>query len=94
MRAACYRRLAFDPERQNGASANVDAKEGDTDEDDDMPAIATANGVYAHNCDWNDIEKSERPTRAESMLLHQALILHIPKQFIGNAHVNGHRERG
>jgi hypothetical protein len=73
MRAACYRRLTFDPEwRNGGSSANVDAKEGDTDEDDDTPAIATANGVYAYNCDWNDIEKSERPTRAAAMLLHRA----------------------
>ena len=37
---------AFGLERRNGASASVDAIEGDTDDDDDTPAIATANGVY------------------------------------------------
>ena len=52
---------AFDPDWRNGTSTNVDAKEGGMDDDDDTPAIVTANGVYAYNCDWNDIEKSERP---------------------------------
>ena len=42
---------AFDPERRNGATAQVDAKESDTDDDDDTPVIATANGVYAYNSD-------------------------------------------
>ena len=42
------------------------------DDDDDTPAIVTANGVYAYNYDWNDIEKSERPTRAAAMSLHRA----------------------
>ena len=63
---------AFDPERRHGASASVDVNEGDTDDDDDTPAVATANGVYGYNCDWNDIEKSERPTRAAAMLLNRA----------------------
>ena len=38
---------AFDPEVRNGATAQVGTIEGDTDGDDDTPAIATANGVYA-----------------------------------------------
>ena len=42
----------------------MDANEGDTDDVDDTPAIATVNGVCACNCDWNDIEKSERPANA------------------------------
>ena len=63
---------AFDPERRNGATAQVDATEGDTDDDDDTPVIVTANGVYAYNSDWNDIEKSTRPTRAAATLMHRA----------------------
>ena len=43
------------------------------DDDDDTPAIVTANGVYAYNYDWNDIEKSERPTHSAAWLLHRAL---------------------
>ena len=46
MRVACGVLPAFDPKRRHGASASVAAKEGDTDDDDDTPAIATANGVY------------------------------------------------
>ena len=42
--------LTFDPERRHGASASVDATEGDTDDDDDTPTIATASSVYAYNC--------------------------------------------
>ena len=62
----------FDPDRRNGATARVNATEGDTDDDDDTPVIATANGVYAYNSDWNDIEKSTRPTRAAAALMHRA----------------------
>ena len=45
---------------------------GDTDDDDNTPVIATTNGVYAYNSDWNDIEKSTRPTRAAATLMHRA----------------------
>ena len=70
--AACNRRSAFDLERRNGAAANVDVTDHDTDDDEDTPTIVTANGVYVYNCDWNGIEKSRRPTHAAAGLLHRA----------------------
>ena len=45
---ACGVLPAFDPARRNGATARVNATEGDTDDDDDTPVIATANGVCAY----------------------------------------------
>ena len=63
---------AFDPERRSGATIGVDETDGDTDDDADTQTIITVNGVCAYDCDWNGIEKSERPTHAAARLLHRA----------------------
>jgi hypothetical protein len=63
---------AFEPERRSGAAADIDETDDDTDDGADTPTIVTANGVCAYNCDWNDIEQSERPTHAAARLLHRA----------------------
>ena len=53
---------AFGPERRSGATTDNDETDGDTNDGADTQTIITANGVCACDCDWNDIEKSERPT--------------------------------
>ena len=63
---------AFGPERRSGAATNIGEIDGDTDDDADAQTIVTANGVYAYDCGWNNIEKSERATHAAARLLHRA----------------------
>ena len=63
---------AFEPERRNGAAANMDVADDDMNDDADTSITVMANGVYAYNCDWNDIEKSGGPTHAAARRLHRA----------------------
>ena len=61
----------FHATARSGIDTDSDRSDGNSDAHDDT-YITTANGIYAYNHDWNDIERSARPTHAAARFPHFA----------------------